>query len=138
MQNNTHKWNGKRKRSVSHTTVKPATPITAFFKPVSLTIKVFIPFTVPTLNHLNHHNHHVHQKHCCPNVFHPRMMNYDLYPDPLTLVQLTSTDPEVQEENETEEEVSQALPQALSHTPNPNSNYQSGRSSFRCSPSIHG
>jgi hypothetical protein len=54
MQNNTHKWNGKRKRSVSHTTVKPATPITAFFKPVSLTIKVFIPFTVPTLNHLNH------------------------------------------------------------------------------------
>ncbi len=33
--------------------------------------------------------------------------------DPPTLVQLTSTDPEVQEENETEEEVSQALPLAL-------------------------
>ena len=60
--------------------------------------------------------------------------------DPPTLVQLTSTDPEVQEENETEEEVSQALPLALlqDHTPNPNSNYHSGRSSFRCSPSIHG
>ena len=65
-------------------------------------------------------------------------MNNELDPDPLTLVQLTNTDPEVQEENETEEEVSQVLSQALSRTPNPNSNYHSGRSSFRCSPSIHG
>ncbi len=44
--------NSKRKRSAPHKTTKPATPITAFFKPVPPTTTVFIPFTVPTPNHL--------------------------------------------------------------------------------------
>jgi hypothetical protein len=72
--------NSKRKRSVPHAIAKPATPITAFFKPVPTTT-VFIPFTVPNPNH---HLPHIHS----------------------TLLQLTNTDLKKQEENKTVEEVS--------------------------------
>ena len=54
MQGNTYKKDGKRKRSAPQKTAKPATPITAFFKPVPPTTTVIIPITVPTLLHLYH------------------------------------------------------------------------------------